>query len=79
MNTESSLTCFRQLAQTKYFAKAIAHAKTIDFARWPIFNIGHFAIFGVFSNTELLQCEYRIDFDMGNLKFWPKLSILQRL
>ena len=42
MNTESILKCFRQfkiLAQIKYFAKAIAHAKAIDFARWPIFNI----------------------------------------
>ena len=42
MNTESILTYFRQvkiLAQIKYFVKAIAHAKAIDFARWPILNM----------------------------------------
>ena len=71
MNNESILKCFRQfkiLGQIKYFAKAIAHAKGIDFARWPIFNIVSFLEYLVFfrtvSCTELLQCEYRIDFDM---------------
>ena len=42
MNTEWILTCLKQfkiLAQIEYFAKAIARAKAIDFARWPIFNI----------------------------------------
>ena len=65
VNTESILTCFRQfkiLAQIEYFAKAI------DFARWPIFNIVSFLEYLVFFRTvfctELLQCEYRIDFDM---------------
>ena len=71
MNIESILTCFRQLkilAQIEYFAKAIAHAKAIDFARWPIFNIVSFLEYFMFFRavfcTELLQCEYRIDFDM---------------
>ena len=71
MNTESILTCFRQfkyLAQSEYFAKAIAHAKAIDFARLPIFNIVSFLEYLKFFRavfcTELHQCEYRIDFDM---------------
>ena len=71
MNTESILTCLRQfkiLAQIQYFAKAIAHAKAIDFARWPIFNIVSFLEYLVFFRTvfctELLQCEYRIEFEM---------------
>ena len=71
MNNESILKCLRQFklfAQIKYFAKAIAHAKAVDFARWPIFNIVSFLEYLVFFRTvfwtELLQCEYRIDFDM---------------
>ena len=39
---QSILTCFREfrfLAQVEYFAKAIAHAKAMAFARWPIFKI----------------------------------------
>ena len=69
MNTESILTYFRQfkiLAKIEYFAKAIAHAKAIDFARWPIFNMVSFLEYLVFfravSSKKLLQCEYRIDF-----------------
>ena len=65
VNTEPILTCFREfkfLTQIEYFAKAIA------FARRPIFNIVLFLEYLVFSRavfrTELLQCEYRIDFDM---------------
>ena len=64
MNTESILTCFREfkfLTQIEYFAKAIA------FARRPIFNILLFLEYLVLSRalfrTELLQCDYRIDFD----------------
>ena len=71
MNTESILTYFRQfkiLAQIEYFAKAIAHAKAIDFARWPIFYIVSFLEYLVFFRAvfcaKLLQSEYRIDFDM---------------
>ena len=71
VNTEWVLTCFRQfktMAQNEYFAKAIAHAKAIDFARWPILNIVSFLEYLVFFRavfcTELLQCEYRLDFDM---------------
>ena len=71
MNTESILTYFRQfkiVGQIEYFAKAIAHAKAIDFARWPIFYIVSFLEYLMFfravSSTELLQCEYRIDFDI---------------
>ena len=71
VNTESILTCFRQfkiLAQIEYFARAIAHTKAIHFARWPIFNMVSFLEYSVFFRsvfcTELLQCEYRIDFDM---------------
>ena len=71
MNTESILTYFRQLkiwGQSEYFAKAIAHAKAIDFARWPIFNIVSFLEYLVFFRavfcTELLQGEYIIDFDI---------------
>ena len=71
MNTESILTYFRQLkilAQIEYFAKAIAHAKAIDYARRPILNIVSFLEYLVFFRAvfckELLQCEYRIDFDM---------------
>ena len=71
MNTKSILTCLRQfkiLAQIEYFAKAIAHAKAIDFARGPIINIVSFLEYLVFFRTvfwtELLQYEYRIDFDM---------------
>ena len=70
LNAQSILTCFRKftfLAQIKYFAKAIAHAKLTAFARWPIFNIVSFLeylmFFRVVFCTELLQCEYRIDFD----------------
>ena len=40
VNIESILTCFGEfkiLAQIEYFAKAIAHAKAIAFARWLIF------------------------------------------
>ena len=33
---------FQFLAQIKYFAKSIEHAKAITFARWPIFNIVSF-------------------------------------
>ena len=71
VNTESVFTCFRQfkiLAQIKYFSKAIAHAKAIDFARWLIFNIVSFLEYLVFFRAvfceELLQCEYRIGFYM---------------
>ena len=71
MNTESILTCFRQLkilAQIDYFAKAIAHAKAIDFARWPIFNMVSFLEYLVFFQvvvcTELVSSEYRIKFDI---------------
>ena len=71
MNTELILTRFRQfkiLAQIEYFAKAIGYAKAIDFARWPIFNIVSFLEYLVFFRavfcTELLLCEYRMDFDM---------------
>ena len=45
VNTESILTVFREcksLASIEHFAKAIAHAKAIAFARWPIFNIVSF-------------------------------------
>ena len=51
VNTESILTYLRQfkiLAQIEYFAKAIAHAKAIDFARWPIFNMVSFLEYLVF-------------------------------
>ena len=72
MNTGSILTCLRQfkiLAQIEYFAKAIVHAKAIHFARWPIFNMVSFLEYLVFFRavfcTELVQCEYRIDFDMS--------------
>ena len=71
MNTEWILTCFKQfqiLAQIEYFAKAIAHAKAIDFARWQIFNIvsflGYLVFFRAVFCTELLQFEYRMDFEM---------------
>jgi len=70
-NRESILTYFREfkiLAQNEYFAKAIAHAKAIDFARWPIFNIFSFLEYLVFFQAvfcrQLLQCEYRMSFDM---------------
>ena len=55
---ESILTCFRQfklLALIKYFAKAIAHAKAIDFARWPIFKIVSFLEYLVFFQGFLAQ------------------------
>ena len=45
VNTESILAYFRKfkiLAKIEYFAKAIAHANAIDFARWPIFNMVSF-------------------------------------
>ena len=51
VNTGSILTCLRQfkiLAQIEYFAKAIVHAKAIDFARWPIFNMVSFLEYLVF-------------------------------
>ena len=71
VNTEWISKCLREfkiLAQIECFAKAIAHAKNIDFARWPIFNIVSFLEYLVFFRavfcTELLQCEYRMDFDM---------------
>ena len=71
MNTESILTYFRLfkiLAQIEYFAKAIAHAKALDFARWPIFNMVSLLEYLVFFRAvfcaELLQREYRIDFDI---------------
>ena len=57
-NTESILTYFRQfkiLAQIEYFAKAIAHAKAIDFARWPIFNIVSFLEYLVFLRAVFLH------------------------
>ena len=53
IRTDSIFTCFRQLkilAQIEYFAKAIAHAKAIDFV---IFNIVSFLEYGRF----LLQCD----------------------
>ena len=65
VNTDSLLTCFKKfkfLAQIEYFAKAIAHARCL------IFNIVLFLEYLVFFRavfcTELLQCEYRIYFDM---------------
>ena len=71
MNRESILKFFRQfkiLAEIEYFAKAIAHAKAIDFARWPIFHmiscLEYLVSFQAVFFTELLQCKYRIDFDI---------------
>ena len=71
MNTELIVTYLRQfkiLAQIEYFAKTIAHAKAIDFASWPIFYIVSFLEYSVFFRAvfcaQLLQCEYRIDFDI---------------
>ena len=65
VNTDLILTCFREfefLAQIEYFTKAIA------FARWPIVKIVFFLEYLAFPraifSTELLQCKYRIDFDM---------------
>ena len=51
VNTELSLTCFREfkvLAQIKHFAKAMAHAKALAFARWPTFIIVSFQEYLVF-------------------------------
>ena len=72
MNTDSILTSFREvkfLAQIEYFAKAIyspckgySLSKMADFQQRLVSGI-----FGVFSSvfsTELIQCEYRIAFDM---------------
>ena len=71
MNTESILAYIRKfkiVAQIEYFAKAIGHAKALDFTRWPIFNMVSFLEYLVFFRAvfckELLQCEYRIDFDI---------------
>ena len=71
MNTESIFTCFREfkfLAQIKYFAKSLEHARAIAFARRPISNIVSFVeylvFFGVVFLPELLQCKYRIHFGM---------------
>ena len=71
MNTESILAYFRKfkvVAQIKYFAKAIGHAKAFDFTRWPIFKMVSFLEYLVFFRAvfcaESLQCEYTIDFDI---------------
>ena len=71
VNTEWIVTYFRQfkiLAHIEYFANAMAHARAIDFERWPIFNmvsfLEYFAFFRAVFCAELLQCEYRIDFDI---------------
>ena len=71
MNTESILAYFRKfkiVAQIEYFAKAIGHAKALDFTRWPIFNsvsfLEYLVFFGAVFCAELLQCEHRIDFDI---------------
>ena len=71
MNTESILAYFgkfKTLAQIEYFAKAIGHAKGLDYTRWPIFNMVSFLVYLVFFRAvfcaKLLQSEYRIDFDM---------------
>ena len=54
VNTESVLTCFREfkfLAQTDYFAKAIAHGNAIAFGKWPTFGIVSFLEYLVFSRA----------------------------
>ena len=58
VNTESILTYFRQfkiLAQIEYFAKAIAHAKALDFSRLPIFNMVSFLEYLVFFSSGFLR------------------------
>ena len=75
MNTESILTCFRQLkilAQIEYFAKAIAHAKAIDFARWPIFNIVSFLEYLVFFRAVFWNTE-------SILRYFSQIKILAQI
>ena len=86
MNTESILTYFRLfkiLAQIKYFAKAIAHAKAIDFARCPIFNNVSFLEYLVFFravfsqnyfnlNTELILTYFRQFKGLAQIEYFAK-------
>ena len=68
---------FEVLTQTDHFAKSIA------FARWPIFKIVSFRQYLVFflhrffpqNNSNVLVDRFSHVF--GHLNFWPKLTILQ--
>ena len=67
-STNETMLKIGHLSKAIACAWAIAHAKAKAFARWPIFSIVSFLEYLVFFRavffTELLQSEYRIDFDI---------------
>ena len=82
LNTELILTYFRQfkgLAQIEYFAKAIAHAKLIDFARWPIFNMVSFVEYLVFFFERFFAHNYSNVNKESILTYFRQFKILAQI
>ena len=72
------------MTQTEHFARAIAFASVIAFARWPIFKIvsfrEHLVFFQAVFCTQQLQCSCRMGFGiiLAFLIFGSKLTIFPK-